>query len=181
MQTILLAINQGAFLCIFCYQQSQRNPGHGHPNPGRGAGGRGDRVNTNDDNTSPDGNNCDHTRGSHNPGCGRPNRNHPDYVPTSVYNNMTPAQCNQLWQSRQTHQTHTTESSTSTSLPTTIQVNHQQGCDTQGTTATPASTGTTAEPGSVLQHMLSNNRARTSDASAMTTNQSDTGDTIVIN
>ena len=77
-------------------QQSQWNPGRGHPNPRRSAGGRGGHKNTDGD-TSPDGNSRDHTHGHHNPGHGHPNRNHPDYVPTSVYNNMTPAQRNQLW------------------------------------------------------------------------------------
>ena len=79
----------------------------------------------------------------------------------------------------QTREAHATENSTSP--PSTIQVNHQQGHDTQGTTVTHASAPTTPEPGTVLRHMLSNNRARTSDASAMTANHTDTDDTIVIN
>ena len=61
---------------------------------------------------------------------------------------MTPAQRNQLWQSCQTREAHATENSTSP--PSTIQVNHQQGRDTQGTTATHASAPTTPEPGTVL-------------------------------
>ena len=92
---------------------------------------------------------------------------------------MTPAQRNQLWQACQTREAHSTENSTSP--PSTIQVNHQQGRNTQGTTATHNSAPITPEPGTVLQHMLSNNRARTSDTSAMTANHTDTDDTIVIN
>ena len=159
-------------------QQSQWNSGRGRPNPGCGSGGRGGHDNTDGD-THPDGNGCDYNRGGRHPGRGRPNRNHSDYVPPSIYNNMTPAQRNQLWQACQTHEAHATENSTSP--PSTIQVNHQQGHDTQGTTATHASATTTPEPGTVLRHMLSNNRARTSDASAMTANHMDTDDTIVIN
>ena len=60
-------------------------------------------------------------------------------------------------------------------------MNHQQGRDTQDTTATHVSAGTAPEPGTVVWHMLSSNHARTSDASAMTANHTDTGDTIVIN
>ena len=71
-------------------QQSQRNSGRGRPNPGGGSGGQGGRNNTDGD-ACPDGNGCDHNHGGHHPGHGRPNRNHPDYVPPSVYNNMTPA------------------------------------------------------------------------------------------
>ena len=60
-------------------------------------------------------------------------------------------------------------------------MSHQQGHDTQATTATQASAGTAPEPCTVLRHMLSNNPARTSDASAMTANNTAAGDTIVIN
>ena len=164
--------------CQVNVQQSQWNSGRGRPNPGCGSGGRGGHDNTDGD-TRPDGNGCDYNCGGHHPGRGRLNRNHSDYVPPSIYTNMTPAQRNQLWQARQTHEAHATENSTSP--PSTIQVNHQQGRDTQGTTATHASATTTPEPGTVLRHMLSNNRACTSDASAMTANHMDTDDTIVIN
>ena len=159
-------------------QQSQQNSGRGGPNPGRGSGGRGGHNNTDGD-TRPDGNGRDYNCGGRHPGRGRPNCNHSDYVPPSIYNNMTPAQRNQLWQARQTHKAHATENSTSP--PSTIQVNHQQGRNTQGTTSTHASATTTPEPGTVLRHMLSNNRARTSDASATTANHTDNDDTIVIN
>ena len=164
--------------CQVNVQQSQRNSGRGRPNPGCGSGGRGGHDNTGSD-TRPDDNGRDHNRGGRHPGCGRPNRNHSDYVPPSVYNNMSPAQRNQLWQAHQSRETHSTAHSTSP--PSTIQVNHQQGHDTPGTTATHTSAPITPEPGTVLRHMLSNNRARTSDTSAMTTNHMDTDDTIVIN
>ena len=78
-------------------QQSQWNSGRGHPNPRHGSGGRGGRDHTDSDSGHDGtgrGNNC----GGRHPGHGHPNRNHPDYVPPSVYNNMTPAQRNQLWQ-----------------------------------------------------------------------------------
>ena len=114
--------------CQANIQPSQRNSGRGHPNPGCGSGGRGRHDNTDGD-TCPDGNGRDYNRGSCHPGRGRPNHNHSDYVPPSIYNNMTPAQCNQLWQACQTHEAHATENSTSP--PSTIQVNHQQGRHTR--------------------------------------------------
>ena len=61
---------------------------------------------------------------------------------------MTPAQRNQLWQARQSREAHSTVHSMSP--PSTIQVNHQQGRDTPGTTATPTSAPITPEPGTVL-------------------------------
>ena len=83
--------------CQVNVQQSQRNSGRGRPNPGRGSGGRGGHDNTGND-TRPDDNGRDHNCGGRHPGRGRPNHNHSDYVPPSVYNNMTPAQRNQLIQ-----------------------------------------------------------------------------------
>ena len=81
--------------CQVNVQQSQQNSGHGRPNPRCGSGGWGGCNNTDSD-TGPEGNDHGHNCGSRHPGRGCPNCNHPDYVPPSVYNNMTPAQCNQL-------------------------------------------------------------------------------------
>ena len=158
-------------------QQSQRNSGRGRPNPQRGSGGRGGHDNTGGF-TRLDGNGRDYNHGGRHPGCGHQNRNHSDYVPPSVYNNMASAQRNQLWQARQTREAHSTKHSRSP--PSTVHVNHQQGRNTPGTPATHTSAPITHEPSTVLQHMVSNNHARTSDTSAMTANHTDTDDTIVI-